>query len=778
MSALTQISRRPAPEPTRPRRRSRTPAWIMLALLLLTGVAAVLPLGPSSARSGSAPATRFSAQRALTALDGIATQPHPSGSPAQAKVRAYLLGRLRDAGTSPRELTRVAGRTSAGVTSAGRVTDIYATVPGTRPTGTVLLVAHYDSVPTGPGASDDGSNVAAVLEILRVLRSGPRPRNDIGILLTDGEEQGLLGAQAFVDSGVAGDPRRVVAVNLEARGTSGPAVLFQTVGGGLAPAVRASGAYTTSLADEIFGMLPNDTDLTALGEAGVRGLNFAFFQGAPDYHTPHDSIDHVSGASVQSMGDAALGAVRQLAGADLTAGRSSTTYFAVFGTVLSYPERLVLPLACLAGLCWVLLLWRGRRRGLCARGTALTAATLPLTLLAAAAAGFGGWWVLSLLRPEFALTAGAVYRPGRYLLGESLLLLVALTGWYRLLRRRVSALDVAMGVLGWFWALGALCAVLLPGGSYLFTWPALIGTAAVAAAVRLTDEDSCWRTAAAAAAAVPATALVLPLIILLLPTLGLSLTVAPLVLAALLGALALTLFEPLPSRRALTAAMAALAVLAVGTVGVGSALDGYSGRQPRAVSLGYVLDADTKRATWVSEGGPEQPVVGRLLTDGRVSLGEGIPLLRGLDLHGGTARAAALEAPRTERVFATERDGVRTVRARLRVPAGTHQIVLYADTSRARIAGADLDGARAAGGRNLPAADGDWRWTATYAAPAPGGVDLTVRFRGAGALRLRVVAVSAGLPAGAGAPALPSDVSWAGWPSVAGQTLVVRTLTL
>jgi hypothetical protein len=751
---------------------------MLLALVLLTGCAAVLPLNPPDARPDSAPAARFSAQRALAELDGIASVPHPSGSPAQAKVRAFLLDRLRNAGLAPRELTRVAARTSEGITSAGRVSDVYATIPGSRPTGMVLLVAHYDSVPIGPGASDNGANVAAVLEIVRALQGGPRPRNDVGILFTDGEEQGLLGAQAFVDSGVAGDARRVVVVNLEARGSSGPAVMFQSVGDGLTPAVHASGAYTTSLADEIFGMLPNDTDLSALGEAGMRGMNFAFFQGVPHYHTPHDAIDRVSGSSVQSMGDAALGAARHLAGTDLSTGGGSTTYFALFGTVLSYPEQLVLPLACLAGLGWVLLLWWGRRRGLSVRGAGRTAATLPLTVLGAAAIGLGGWWLLALIRPDFALTAGAVYRPGRYLLGEALLLLVALAGWYRWLRRRVSAPDIAIGVLGWFCALGVLCAVLLPGGSYLFTWPALIGTSAVAAAVRLTGPDSLWRTVAAGAAAVPAVALALPLILLLLPTLGLSLTVAPLVLAALLGAPALTLLEPLPPRRVLTAGMAAFALVAVGAVGVGTAVDGYSSHEPRAVSLGYVLESDSGRATWVSEGGPEQPVVGKLLTADRVTFGDRVPLLRGMELYGGTAEAAPLDAPRAEGVSATEENGVRTVQARLLLPAGAHQVVLHADTARHRILDAELDGTAVAGGRNLSSAAGDWRWSASYAAPSREGVDLRIRVRGEGPLRVRAIAIIAGLPAGAGAPALPSAVSWAGWPSVAGQTLVVGTLTL
>jgi Zn-dependent M28 family amino/carboxypeptidase len=62
-----------------------------------------------------------------------------------------------------------------------------------------LLAAHYDSVPTGLGASDDGAAVAAMLETLRALRAGSPPRNEVMVLLTDGEEAGLLGATAFVD---------------------------------------------------------------------------------------------------------------------------------------------------------------------------------------------------------------------------------------------------------------------------------------------------------------------------------------------------------------------------------------------------------------------------------------------------------------------------------------------------------------------------------------------------------------------------------------------------
>ena len=62
--------------------------------------------------------------------------------------------------------------------------------------------------------------MAALLETARALKSGPRLANDIVILLTDGEEIGLMGSSTFVqERGSATDVGAVF--NFEARGTSG-----------------------------------------------------------------------------------------------------------------------------------------------------------------------------------------------------------------------------------------------------------------------------------------------------------------------------------------------------------------------------------------------------------------------------------------------------------------------------------------------------------------------------------------------------------------------------
>ncbi|MEE1738776.1 M20/M25/M40 family metallo-hydrolase [Streptomyces sp. BE147] len=761
--------------------RGRIPALSALLLLLLTAFAATLPLRTSEPRPVSAPAGDFSASRAVALLDGIATVPHPAGSAAQADVREYLVGELRKRGLRPEVQSRVApSDVDEAPAVVGSVSNIHATIPGRKPTGRVLLVAHYDSVPIAPGAADDGANVAAILEIARLLKAGPQLRNDIEILFTDGEEQGLLGAQAFVDAEAGSprttDPRQTVVVNMEGRGPSGPVMMFQMAGTGLTSAVRASGALTTSLSAAIYDRLPNDTDLTVFDEAGMRGLNFAFMDGSAHYHTAHDTISRLDAASVQDMGDAALGAVRRLGGTDLSQSGPDATYFSLFGTVVSYPAWLTLPLALAAALGVPLMLWFGRRRGLSLGGTGRAAVTFPLTLIGAAVIGRAGWWALSLARPDFALSEGSVHHLARYAWGEALLLLVLLLAWYRWARRKASPLDIVAGVLGWSALLAVVCAVLLPGGAYLFTWPALLGLAVLAVTLRCTRADSPWRAVAGAVTALPVVALVLPVVLLLLPALGLTLTAAPLVLAVLLVALSLPLLEPLPPRRACTVAMLATAVAGAGTLVVGTVLDGYSADEPRPVSLGYVLESDTGKATWVGLGDSSRPAVRKLLTGDPARYDDRVPPLGVAALANGAAEAAPLDTPLTKNASAVETGGVRTIRVRIQAPAGAHSIDIHAATGTHQILGATVEGARIAGGPEHP--EGGWGWSLSYAAPPADGIDLVIRTRGKGPLPLRVVSTAVGLPHGVDAPVLAADEGWASWPSVAGQTFVVRTFRL
>src|SRR5262249_39801996 len=174
----------------------------------------------------SGPADQFSAERALVHLNAFAKAPHPLGSAEHDRARDYLVAQLSALGLTP-EIQKATG-TVPRYQAAGSVENIMARLKGTSGANdAVALVSLYDSVPAGPGAGDDGSGVAAILEAMRALKTGAQPTNDIVVLLTDGEEAGLLGAAAFMaEHPWTKDVR--VAVNLEARGNAGASQLFET----------------------------------------------------------------------------------------------------------------------------------------------------------------------------------------------------------------------------------------------------------------------------------------------------------------------------------------------------------------------------------------------------------------------------------------------------------------------------------------------------------------------------------------------------------------------
>jgi Peptidase family M28 len=76
--------------------------------------------------------------------------------------------------------------------------NIFAERPGTNKAAKAILVAaHYDTVASSPGADDNASGVAVVLEVARLLGTRSTPRT-LQLAFFDQEEAGLLGSQAFV----------------------------------------------------------------------------------------------------------------------------------------------------------------------------------------------------------------------------------------------------------------------------------------------------------------------------------------------------------------------------------------------------------------------------------------------------------------------------------------------------------------------------------------------------------------------------------------------------
>src|SRR5437763_189941 len=162
---------------------------------MIFAVVAVENRGAFSARPADAPASEFSAARALAAERAIlgGNTPHPVGSAAHDAVRERLAAHLQSLGYEV-VIQRVFACTANAVCAP--VQNIIARAAGDNRPDALLLTAHYDSVPAGPGASDDGIGVATIVETARALR-GVRLRNPIVLLIADAEEAGLIGAEGF-----------------------------------------------------------------------------------------------------------------------------------------------------------------------------------------------------------------------------------------------------------------------------------------------------------------------------------------------------------------------------------------------------------------------------------------------------------------------------------------------------------------------------------------------------------------------------------------------------
>lgn len=352
-----------------------TPAarWALAGGLAVWTAIGFTPLARPDPLPASAPAGEFSAERAMVTIRAIAQRPHPVGSADHDRVRDYILAEFTRLGLTP------ATQAGIGVFSRykGKVENIVARLYGTASTRPVMLAAHYDSTRRGPGAGDDAHGVAVLLETLRALRQSAPLRNDVIFLVSDGEEDGLLGAAFFMREYPWYGALPCVALNFEARGTGGAAYMFETSSPNewlvraLQTAVPAANA--TSFGYEVYRRMPNNTDLTVFKRGRLAGMNFAFIEHPEWYHRPQDDPAHLDRRSVQEQGTYALALARQFGAQDLGAPGFTQPHS---GDAVYFPTRLtplivystawVQPLAWLTAAALVaaaLAGWRRRVRG-------------------------------------------------------------------------------------------------------------------------------------------------------------------------------------------------------------------------------------------------------------------------------------------------------------------------------------------------------------------------------------------------------------------------------
>src|SRR6266404_2767746 len=546
-----------------------------IALLLAATLAAYrppAPLGPD------APPGTFSAFRAGAILRDLVGNgvPHPIGSPAGARIREAVVGRLTALGYAPELQSGFVCRDAV----CGSPVNIVATLGGsTGDKDAVMLAAHYDSVPAGPGASDDGAGVATLLEIARILAARPPPPHPIVLLLTDGEEAGLLGAQLFVRQHRLSRQVKAV-VNLEARGTSGPSLMFET-GTANTWLMRLYGSavarpFTNSLYYLVYKRLPNDTDFSVF-KAAYQGFNFAFIGDVGRYHTPLDSVANASAGSIQHQGDNALSALSALANSPtLHPPVGESVFFDGFArTLIAWPTEFALPAALLA-LALLLaeadfLLHKGAvaAREIMWGGVGMTCMLVLATSLCA------GLLALAVAAGKVPPFSGAswISQPAPMQIAAAAIALLAAGGAGAWLSQRAG-----------FWG---------------YWMAASLG--ALPSTVSLMRHRTAPRWAADFAALFPALVIfasVLPLVRFLYMALGsLAWPVSTLVLG--LGAAALLPLLASASRRVQRWVMAAAALFVMSGAALTLSLPTYSAEWPERINLEYWLDADTGQSHYL-----------------------------------------------------------------------------------------------------------------------------------------------------------------------------------
>jgi hypothetical protein len=572
--------------------RSRATALLFALIAVILAVVMVEGRGAFSAKPADAPAAEFSADRARAAERAIigSDTPHPVGSAAHDEVRDRLIAHLRSLGYDV--TVQRAFACTANVVCAP-VANIIARAAGDNRPDALLLVAHYDSVPAGPGASDDGIGVATLVETARALR-GEHFRNPIVFLITDAEEAGLIGAEAF-----AADPNLLrgaaAVINFEARGTKGASNMFETSARNqwmiriMARALPRP--TTTSLFASIYDMLPNDTDLTVFKRAGLAGLNFANISLVMRYHTPRDSLANVSVLSLQQHGDHALAMARALANADL---RQTSNANAVWFDVLSlftvwWPARWSLWMAIVAlVIVLIVVVLRFNDRAMPGGGATLGVLSFFLSLFVTFVVALGAAWLAGL----HAHGATYVAQPGpaiaaMWLIGIAVPLAVA-----RRFRDSATFDGLYLGQAISWGVLAIVLPVLLPGASYLAVVPAM--AAALLAVLRTTLGAN--EALVSILNAVVAAIIFFPLAVSLYDALGgPALPVAAAVMALVTSTFAPMIVTARPARGAL---VGALLVTAIVFIGIANLVPVYTADEPRHINVRY-FDDGTPR--WLAD---------------------------------------------------------------------------------------------------------------------------------------------------------------------------------
>ena len=268
-----------------------------------------------------ADAEGFSSARVVKDIEFISKEHHSVAHPQErARVREYLVERLRGLGADTVRLFQydslVGPRNKHVVYTFDAVNVLAEFAPQTEASSYLMFVAHYDSRYSQPmpkdtvwsyGAADDGYGVGVTLETLnQLLESRKDWKQGVKVLFTDAEEPGMKGMKAIWENNREVFDNVGLVVNVEARGTWGPALLFEACPGNEKVqelyAATAAYPYTYSLTTVVYQFLPMFTDFTIVKDA-LPGLNFSNIADVNHYHTDLDNFSNINEKTIQHYGE-------------------------------------------------------------------------------------------------------------------------------------------------------------------------------------------------------------------------------------------------------------------------------------------------------------------------------------------------------------------------------------------------------------------------------------------------------------------------------------------
>ncbi|MEO7385824.1 MAG: M20/M25/M40 family metallo-hydrolase [Gammaproteobacteria bacterium] len=221
--------------------------------------------------------------------------------------------------------------------------NVVAVLPGADPRfkgEAVLLTAHYDHLGMGwpgaradavgklhPGADDNASGVAVLIEVATALAAGPPPPRTIVFVAFSAEESGLLGSRHYVKNPVPVPLTGIYGViNMDTVGRLGtnPVSVIATESAREWPFVFSGITAVTGVPTKSIPGASESSDQRAFIEAGVPGVQL--YSGTElDYHRPSDTPDKIDGAGMVRVATVATEAIGYLASTDKRLAANAAT---------------------------------------------------------------------------------------------------------------------------------------------------------------------------------------------------------------------------------------------------------------------------------------------------------------------------------------------------------------------------------------------------------------------------------------------------------------------